>query len=106
MLESLGYRVIPATNGIEAVQLFQAQADQICLVILDVMMPGLSGPDTYTKISAIRPGIGVIFASGYSAEVAPLQAALGNGIPLLQKPYGLVALSQMVCSVLEQKSLA
>jgi two-component system, cell cycle sensor histidine kinase and response regulator CckA len=103
MLEGLGYRVITASNGTEAVELFKANSDQIDLVLLDVVMPSLSGPEAYLQISAIRPGVGVVFTSGYTAEAASLKSALEKGTPILQKPYGLKGLSQIVRSTLGSK---
>jgi two-component system cell cycle sensor histidine kinase/response regulator CckA len=101
MLEGLGYRVIPAGNGLEAVQLFKANTDKIDLVILDVVMPSLTGPEAYSQISAIRSGIKVIFTSGYSAESTLLKTAIEKGSPILQKPYGLRSLSQTIRSTLD-----
>jgi two-component system cell cycle sensor histidine kinase/response regulator CckA len=101
MLESLGYRVISANNGMEAVQLFKTNADQIDLVVLDVVMPSLSGPDAYSQISAIRPGTKAIFTSGYSAETASLKSAINESTPILQKPYGLKSLRQAIRSALD-----
>jgi len=103
MLESLGHRVIPASNGMEAVQLFKTNCDQIDLVILDMVMPSLNGPRAYSQISEIRPDVGVIFTSGYSAEVTSLHSALEKSTPVLQKPYGRKSLSQAIRSVLDSK---
>jgi CheY-like chemotaxis protein len=56
MLLSLGYEVICATDGEEAIELFQKSADQIDLVLLDLVLPSHSGPDVFSQISSIRPG--------------------------------------------------
>jgi CheY-like chemotaxis protein len=101
MLEGLGYHVIPATNGIEAVALFRKDSGQTRLAILDVVMPLLSGPDVYSQIAAIRPDVKVIFTSGYSGEASSMKSTLDKGAPLLQKPYSLKTLSQMVRSTLD-----
>ena len=106
MLEGLGYRVISANNGMEAVKLFQENTDQIDLVILDVVMPSLSGPDAYSQISAIRPGTKAIFTSGYSAETASLKLAVEKGTPILQKPYSMRSLSQTLRNALDSVSSA
>jgi CheY-like chemotaxis protein len=100
MLEGLGYKVIAAGNGTEAVELFKANANQIDLVVLDVMMPFLSGPDAFVQISEIRPGTRALFTSGYSAETPSLKSAIGEGTPVLQKPYGIKSLSQAVRNAL------
>src|SRR6267143_3396053 len=74
-LGALGYHVILASNGIEAVQLFKDNSDRIDLVVMDVVMPGMSGPDAYLKMSAIRPDLGVVFTTGYTAEAASLTSS-------------------------------
>ncbi len=57
MLEGLGYQVMRAGDGADAVELFKANGRQIDLVAMDVIMPALCGPDAYLQISSIRPGI-------------------------------------------------
>lgn len=104
-LEALGYRVVLASNGREAVELFKTHSDRIDLVILDVVMPGLSGPDAYLEMSAIRPNLGVVFATGYTAESASLSSMVGKGATVLQKPYTAKSLSRAIRSVIEGKSL-
>jgi two-component system, cell cycle sensor histidine kinase and response regulator CckA len=101
MLARLGYRVISATNGLEAVQLFETNIDQIDLVILDVVMPSLGGPEAYSQISAIRSGTKAIFTSGYSAESPTLKEAIDKGMAVLQKPYSMRSLSQAIRNVLD-----
>jgi len=103
MLEALGYRTILAHNGAEALELFKSRYHQIDLVILDVVMPEISGPDAYVKMAAIRPGVRVIFTTGYTSEAAPLIALMEKGAPVLQKPYGLTSLSQMVRAALDRE---
>jgi len=88
MLEALGYRMLLARDGLEAVHLFKTSRDRIDLVILDVVMPGLSGPDAFSQMSAIRPNLVVIFTTGYTSEAATLNSMVERGAPLLQKPYG------------------
>ena len=101
MLEALGYRVILAASGTEAVQVFKNNRDRIDLVVLDVVMPGLTGPAAYSQMSAIRPGLGVIFATGYTSEAVHLNSMLNEGALVLQKPYGTKALSRMIGTVLD-----
>ena len=88
MLEALGYRVLLAANGLEAVQLFKANSNRIDLVILDVVMPGQSGPDTYSQLTVGRSDLRVIFTTGYTSEAASLTSLIEKGAGFLQKPYG------------------
>jgi signal transduction histidine kinase len=102
-LGALGYQVILASNGIEAVQLFKDNSDRIDLVVMDVVMPGMSGPDAYLKMSAIRPDLGVVFTTGYTAEQASLTSMVEKGASVLQKPYGAKRLGRVIRVVLERK---
>ena len=104
MLLALGYEVIAARDGLEAVQLFKKNADQIDLVLLDVVLPSHSGPEVYSQICAIRPGTKVIFASGYTAENTLLKSAIQKGITVLQKPFSMSSLSRAIRDVLARKS--
>jgi signal transduction histidine kinase len=101
-LQALGYRVLVASNGAEAVELFRRHADQIHVVILDAVMPILSGPDAYLQMSAIRPDPRVIYTSGYAGDAATLAAIRDSGVPLLQKPYTPAALTHMIGKVLSR----
>jgi two-component system cell cycle sensor histidine kinase/response regulator CckA len=101
MLQGLGYKVTTATDGSEAVDMFKAHPEQIDLVIMDVVMPSLNGPEAYLQMSAIRPGIRAIFTSGYSAESESLKSALDRGTVILQKPYSLRNLSRAVRTALD-----
>ncbi len=85
-LERRGYRVLLATDGEEAVQVAERYGDSIALVVLDMVMPRLSGPEAYRRISALRPGLPAVFATGYSAEMAAVEG-FGENLIVLQKPY-------------------
>ena len=101
MLQILGYHVILATNGAEATELLKANGGRIDLAILDVVMPGLSGPAAYSQMTAFQPDLRVIFATGYTAETVSLNSTLQKGIPILQKPYSLKNLGQIVRTTLD-----
>jgi CheY-like chemotaxis protein len=103
MLQALGYTVILASNGYEALELFTRNPDRMDLVIMDVVMPLLSGPDAYAKMSALRPNLAVVFTTGYTSEAASLIAAVEKGGAILQKPYNLTSLCQQIRSVLDHK---
>lgn len=106
MLLALGYDVLPAQDGKEAVELFKKNADRIDLVLLDVVLPSHTGPEAYSQISAIRPGTKVIFASGYTAENVLLKSAIQKGATVLQKPFSMSSLSRAIRDVLARKSPA
>jgi CheY-like chemotaxis protein len=104
MLQSLGYRVIPAANGRTAVELFKENAAQIDLVVLDDMMPSLGGVDAYLELSKIRAGMEVISTSGYATKPASLSALTEQGANSLQKPNSLSMLSQKIRGALDRKA--
>jgi two-component system cell cycle sensor histidine kinase/response regulator CckA len=103
VLSSQGYKVILASNGAEAVHLFQEHSDQIALVFLDVVMPKLGGPGAFAHIGRIRPGLPVIFASGHAAETASLNSSIPAGASFLQKPYEPRALVKLVRTILDRE---
>jgi two-component system, cell cycle sensor histidine kinase and response regulator CckA len=102
MLQSLGYRVISASDGNKAVAVFKAHAAEINLVVMDVVMPSQGGLKTYPELQGIKSGIQVIFTSGYSDEAESLAGLLEKGAMFLQKPYDLAKLSQMIRSTLDR----
>ena len=103
ILEKLGYRIILVRDGEEAVEQFMVNSAQVSLLILDVVMPRLTGPDAYAKISRVKPGIPVIFTTGYADEAAWMGPTLGTHAILLQKPYGPKVLARKLREMLDQK---
>jgi two-component system cell cycle sensor histidine kinase/response regulator CckA len=102
MLISFGYTVLVARNGEEAVQLFEEKNDSIALVLLDVVMPAMTGPEAYAKMCAVRPNTPVVFTTGYSAEET-LGVTTGKRPTVLQKPYGRQSLGRAIRMVLDQQ---
>jgi two-component system, cell cycle sensor histidine kinase and response regulator CckA len=102
MLERLGYQVIPATDGPEAVRLFKASPGQFDLILLDIVMPGLSGPSAFSQMLEVRSDLRVVFSSGYTAEVVTLNSLLEQGASILQKPYSLKTLGQAIRAALDR----
>lgn len=100
-LESLGYQILIAHDGEEAVEMFSTHRDSIALVLLDVIMPRRNGPKTYEAIQAMKPGIPVVFATGYSNETAALNEMVQRGIAVLRKPYSPGALCRRVREALD-----
>ena len=96
VLERIGFEVITAQDGLEAVELFRAHRDRVRLVLLDLMMPRLDGQEALTALRAIDPDVKVILCSGYNAEdVTPrFEEARISGF--LQKPYDVAALSDAI----------
>jgi PAS domain S-box-containing protein len=87
VLERAGYQVLHAADGLEACEVFKQNADAIHLVLLDVVMPRMGGRAAYEKISAFRPGVPVIYCSGYSEQALQGGFELPRHVRLIQKPY-------------------
>ena len=101
-LESLGYRVLLAEDGEEAIEKFSAHRQAISLTVLDILMPRLSGPDVYARICKLAPGLPVIFTSGYSEQRGlPLSSNSTNAV-LLQKPFDSKALGRKIRELLDK----
>jgi two-component system, cell cycle sensor histidine kinase and response regulator CckA len=99
----LGYKVLLAANGEEALEQFEAHRDEIDLALLDVVLPKLSGPEVYTRISERKPDLPIVFATGYSPDIALLQKVQDKGLPVLQKPYSARDLAHKVREALDRR---
>jgi signal transduction histidine kinase len=105
ILEALGYRLLLTKNGEEAVHSFEAHKSIISLLLLDVIMPKLDGTDAYERICRIKPGVPVIFTSGYSEHGAALASLAARGATMLQKPYGAKVLARRVRELLDETKI-
>ena len=103
-LTNLGYQVVLATDGEQAIQEFQAHRQRIDLALLDVVLPKLSGPEVYERIHSDQPDIPVVFATGYSPEIGLLHKAQQEHLPILQKPYSARDLARKVRETLDQRA--
>ncbi|MCG8552642.1 MAG: PAS domain S-box protein [Desulfobacterales bacterium] len=93
MLESLGYKVMSATDGKTAVEIFRQLSDKIDLVILDVIMPGMSGGAIFDALKEINPQVQVLLASGYSLSGQAEEILARGCVGFIQKPFSLEQLS-------------
>jgi two-component system, cell cycle sensor histidine kinase and response regulator CckA len=100
VLDEGGYQVLVAGDGEEALRVSEGFAGAIDLLITDVVMPGLSGPDTADRVLAARPETRVIFVSGYTADALGDRSALGPRTRFLQKPFKPDDLTAVVQAVL------
>ena len=88
VLESAGYRVLLAENGQNALALFAEHADEIDLLITDMVMPGgINGRELAARLQTQKPGLRAVFTSGYSSDLMGDDAPHSNEIDFLQKPY-------------------
>ncbi len=106
LLERVGYAVLEASDGHEAVSRFEAHRGQIALVLLDVIMPGLNGRQALDRIRQVGPGVPALFLSGYTAEVAGQKEIKLGPEPLLRKPVEPEALLSTVRRLIGNRPLS
>jgi CheY-like chemotaxis protein len=96
-LRELGYRVIVAEDGEQAVKEFERMAREIDLALLDVVLPRLDARQVYERIRAVRPEVKVLFTTGYAPASTRMAELLVTGeVPLLEKPFTTMALATSV----------
>ena len=98
-----GYQVLSAASGPEAVRLAEQFSGHIDLALIDVVMPELSGRETYRRVAQVRPDLKVIYMSGYSQLVAASEKLADPGAEFLHKPYTLAGLVSRVQQVLQTR---
>jgi signal transduction histidine kinase/ActR/RegA family two-component response regulator len=103
VLTSRGYTVLEATRGEEALGYCKAHNGPINLAVVDVVMPGMSGPDLAREIAPLRPEIRVLYISGYTDEAIMHHGVLESGAAFLQKPFVPDALARKVREVLDSR---
>ena len=101
LLEGIGYRVLSAIDASEALATAGRPEERIDLLLTDVVMPGMTGPDLAAEIRRIRPALKVLFMSGYSADILEDRGGLGTETALLAKPFTRAALEAKVREVLD-----
>lgn len=105
MLERLGFDVLVAADGREAVNCYRDNADRIKLVLLDLTMPHMDGAQAFTELRRMRPDVPVILVSGYSEEDVSSRFA-GKGVSgVMQKPYSLGKLRGLLSIILDDAKI-
>lgn len=102
ILESLGYRVLIAGSGQEAVAVYTEKGKEVDLVLLDMIMPGMGGGKTFDALRAINPGVKVILSSGLSADGEARQILDRGCSGFIQKPYRIANIAGMIREVIEK----
>jgi two-component system cell cycle sensor histidine kinase/response regulator CckA len=104
ILEALGYNVLTARNGPEAIEVFRANKDSVDIVVLDMIMPGMGGGDAYDQLREVDPDVKVLLSTGYSlrGEASEILKRGCNGF--IQKPFNIKMLSQKLREILDSTS--
>ena len=103
LLGHLGYKVLLAESGERAIEIFSANRGQIDAVVLDMIMAGLSGGETFDRLRAIDPGIGVLLSSGYGIDSQAREILARGCDDFIQKPYSLQGLSRKLRPVMDRR---
>ena len=101
LLESYGYRVLSASDGPRALAIAEERAEPIHLLVTDVIMPEMSGPDLAQRLLTVRPGMRVLYISGYADEALGPHEIPRPGTALLDKPFTLEAFLRKVRQILD-----
>jgi CheY-like chemotaxis protein len=100
-LTSAGYRVLQAANGEDAIAAAAAHDGDVHVLLTDVVMPGMNGREVADVLTTSRPGIRVVYMSGYAEDAVLRQGVIRDGLPFLSKPFDAPHLARMVRSVLD-----
>jgi CheY-like chemotaxis protein len=106
VLERAGFAVLVATGGEEALALADGRAEPIDLLLTDVIMPGMLGPELAGRLVALRPGLPVLFTSGYTAGGAGLTASIPSDARFLDKPFSPRGLVEAVRAAIDDGTAA
>lgn len=101
VLSENGYRVLSCGDGKEGLRLFTEKMEEIDLLVTDVVMPGMGGQELASKLKASKPGIKVLYMSGYTDDAINRHGVLDAGLAFIHKPFKPYALLEKVREVLD-----
>ena len=96
MLDMLGYKVLAARGAADALRLVREYAENIDLLLTDVVMPDMNGKELSERITAMKPGVKCLYMSGYTADVIAHQGILDEGLQFISKPFSLKDLAAKI----------
>ena len=104
-LKVMGYQVLTAREGREAIEVYQKHRDTIDLVLLDIIMPNMKGGEVFDRLKEINPEVKVLLSSGYSIDGEASQILERGGSGFIQKPFDMNQLSQSIRAMLGNNSV-
>jgi len=102
VLKDQGYTVIEAADGESAEEIFRSHRDEIQLIVTDVVLPRMNGRELVERLRALKPGVHVLYMSGYTSDAIVHHGVLDEGISFIQKPFAMQALLAKVREVLDK----
>lgn len=103
LLAKMGYNVLTAGGGKEALEIYKAYKHKIDLVILDMIMPDMGGSETFDQLKGINPDVKVLLSSGYSVDGQATEILERGCSGFIQKPFNMKSLSQKLRNLLDKK---
>jgi len=100
ILQQLGYQILLAPSGLRALEIYRQDRGRIDLVIMDMLMPGMGGAETFQELKGIDPGVRVLLSSGYAMDEEVQQVMAAGARGFIQKPYRIAKLSHKVAEAL------
>ena len=104
MIRALGYDVVTANNGPEALDTYRDQKGRIDMVILDLVMPGMGGGETFDQLKIVDANVRVLLASGYSINGQASTIMKRGCSGFIQKPFSIQELSQKISEIIASKT--
>jgi two-component system cell cycle sensor histidine kinase/response regulator CckA len=102
VLKKLGYEVLTARDGKEAIEVYQQNRQKVAMIILDLIMPEMGGGETYDRLKEIDPNVKVLLSSGYSIDGQATEILKRGCNGFLQKPFSMRDLSQKLRQIIVQ----
>jgi two-component system, cell cycle sensor histidine kinase and response regulator CckA len=100
LLEELGYTVLPVMGGQQAIEIFEQNQDKVDLIIMDMIMPGMSGSETFDRLKEIKPEAKILLSSGYSIDAQATKILRRGCDGFIQKPFNMNQLAEKIQRIL------
>jgi len=103
LLKELGFKVLSAMSGQEAIDVFQNNRDKIDMIIMDMIMPGMSGSETFDRLREIKPDVKILLSSGYSVDGQATKILRRGCDGFIQKPFNMNQLAEKIQKILPNR---